>query len=282
MKNIWLFLLLVGVVAGCTKTIPEPEPDPTPDPLQIARVYNAFAINFSGTWCGPCGANGIPAITNAATAYGPRLNVMKVGFNDEFSAPGNSNLASAYYPAGGSMGIPGFGSGTAFFGSSPSAWRSDVDAVMQTSESAVKVGLAISKNRTTADSVYYDVKMKAFEAMPMGIYAWAVFVVEDNLTAPQAGLTPSPYNHKFVYRGYAQIPGRPGFGAFGHHMGSNPNAPAPEGIPANKEITAQFAYARPALTPAVNTNNTYAYVVMYKVNSTTFKPEAFINSARTK
>jgi hypothetical protein len=65
-------------------------------------------------------------------------------------------------------------------------------------------------------------------------------------------------------------------------MGSNPNSPAPEGIPANKEMTAQFAYARPSLTPAVNTNNTYAYVVMYKVNSSTFKPEAFINSARTK
>jgi len=282
MKNIWLFLLLVGVAAGCTKTIPEPEPDPTPDPLQIARVYNAFAINFSGTWCGPCGANGIPAITSAATAYGPRLNVMKVGFNDEFSAPGNSNLASAYYPAGGSMGIPGFGSGTAFFGSSPAAWRSDVDAVMQTPESAVKVGLAISKSRVTADSVYYDVKMKAFEAMPMGIYAWSVFVVEDNLTAPQAGLTPSPYNHKFVYRGYGQIPGRPSLGLLGHHLGANPNNPAPEGIPANKEMSAQFVYARPALTPAVNVNNTYAYVVMYKVNSSTFKPEEFINSARTK
>jgi hypothetical protein len=280
MKKIWLLLIFMGVLIGCTKQIPEPDPSPQPD--DVTREFNAFAINFSGTWCGPCGASGIPAITSAATTYGTRLNVMKVGFNDEFSAPGNSDLVSAYYPAGGTIGIPGFSSGTNFFGSSPTSWRSDVDNVIQTPDLSVKVGLSIRKKRITIDSIYYDVKMKAFESLPIGIYAWSVFVIEDNLLAPQAGLTPSPYNHKFVYRGYAQIPGRPSLGLIGHHLGSNPNDPSPEGIPVNKEISTEFVYARPILTPMVNTDKTYAYVVMYKVNSLTFKPETFINSSKTK
>jgi len=280
MKHIfWSLLLLVGIIAGCTKQIPEP---PIPDPNQITREFNAFAINFSGTWCGPCGANGIPAITSAAAAYGPRLNVMKVGLNDEFSAPGNMELVLSYYPNGGSIAVPGLASGTTFWGSSITGWRNSVDSAMQTPDLSSKVGLSILKKRTTTDSIYYDVKMKAFESLPIGIYAWSVFVIEDNLMAPQAGITPSPYNHKFVYRGYAQISGRPMLGLIGHHMGSNPNNPSPEGIPVNKEITAQFAYTRPTLSPAVNTDRTYAYVVMYKVNSSTLKPETFINSSRTK
>jgi hypothetical protein len=71
MRKLFL-VLLVGVVAfSCTKeTIDpnDPSNQPPVDPLAIKREQNAFGINFSGTWCGPCGANGIPAISSAATA----------------------------------------------------------------------------------------------------------------------------------------------------------------------------------------------------------------------
>jgi len=281
MRKLFL-VLLVGVVAfSCTKeTIDpnDPSNQPPVDPLAIKREQNAFGINFSGTWCGPCGANGIPAISSAATAHGEKLHIIKVGFSDEFTVTDlNSQLAQSYYPTS-SIGIPGFGAGATFHQSS-TAWRDNINLMLQTPDAQAKVGMAIAKE-VKGDSLILRVKMKAFESLPSGIYAWSVFVVEDGLVAAQAGLTPSPYTHKFVYRGSAFISGKSPVGVWGHTLNDAFTAAT---YPANHQQEARFGFVRnSAFSPAMNLNNCYAYVVLNKLNPSTFRPIEYVNSARTK
>jgi hypothetical protein len=282
MRKLFL-VLLVGVVAfGCTKeTIDPNDPgnQPPVDPLEIKREQNAFGINFSGTWCGPCGSNGIPAITSASTTHGTdKLHIIKVGFNDEFSVSDfNNQLAQSYYPSS-SIGIPGFGAGAVFHQSS-AAWRDNINLMMQTPDAQAKVGMAITKE-IKGDSLIFNARMKTFENLPTGVYAWSVFVVEDGLVAPQASLTPNPYTHKFVYRGSAFVSGKSPVGVWGHTLNDAFVAAA---YPANTVVNARFGFARnAAFSPAMDLSKCYAYVVLNKLNPSTFRPIEFINSARTK
>lgn len=281
MRKLFLFLVVGAIAFGCNKETIEPTPPtpPTPvDPLEVKREQNAFGINFSGTWCGPCGANGIPAITNAAIAHGKKLHIIKVGFSDEFSVGDfNNQLAQSYYPTS-SIGIPGFGAGAVFHQSS-AAWRDNIDLMMQTPDAQAKVGMAITKE-VKGDSLIFNVRMKTFEALASGVYAWSVFVVEDSLLAPQASLAPNPYPHKFVYRGSAFISGKSPVGVWGHTLNDAFTAAS---YPANTVLEARFGYKKnAAFSPAMDLNKCYAYVVLNRLNPSTFRPMEFVNSARTK
>ncbi|MDP2189371.1 MAG: hypothetical protein Q8J69_11885 [Sphingobacteriaceae bacterium] len=100
------------------------------------------------------------------------------------------------------------------------------------------------------------------------------------LVAPQASLTPNPYTHQFVYRGSAFIPGKSPVGVWGHTLNDAFTAAA---YPANTIKEARFGYLRnAAFSPSMNLNNCYAYVVLNRLNPSTFRPMEYINSARTK
>jgi len=281
MRKLFLILVVGAVAFGCAKdpiTPTEPPALPPTDPLEITREQNAFGINFSGTWCGPCGSTGIPAISSAHTAHGNKLHIIKVGFNDEFTvADFNNQLAQSYYPTS-SIGIPGFGAG-AVFHQSAAAWRDNVNLMMQLPDAQAPVGMAITKE-IKGDSLIFKVRMKTYTSLSSGVYAWSVFVVEDDLVAPQASLTPNPYPHKFVYRGSAFIPGKSPVGVWGHTLNDAFTAAT---YPANTVVEARFGFLRnAAFSPSMNLNNCYAYVVLNRLNASTFRPSEYINSARTK
>lgn len=285
------FTLMAGVlILGCQKTPVDPADPNNPnnpgggggDPLAVERVQNAFGVNFSGTWCGPCGANGIPALYNAKTAHAGKFHGIKVGLNgsgasDPFSVSSGSELANAYYPAG-PRGIPGFGAGATFFtGGNIPAWTARIGEIISTPTANVKAGLAITKE-IKGDSLIFNVRVKTFTALPEGMYTLAVYVVEDDLIANQAGQTTNPFNHKMVFRGYAMIPFTPTYGAMGHPL---TELPAP--IAANTTIDRRFGYVKPAgLNPDVSYTKAYAYAMLTRMDMTTFKPAEVVNSARTK
>ncbi|MBA4303984.1 MAG: hypothetical protein C0424_07150, partial [Sphingobacteriaceae bacterium] len=153
------FTLMAGVlILGCQKTPVDPADPNNPnnpgggggDPLAVERVQNAFGVNFSGTWCGPCGSAGIPALYSAKTTHAGKFHGIKVGLNgsganDPFFQSSGSQLAGSYYPAG-QNGIPGFGAGHTFFsGGNIPAWRAKIDEIIATPTANVKAGLAITK-----------------------------------------------------------------------------------------------------------------------------------------
>jgi len=292
MRKLFLTLMAGLLILGCQKTPIDPT-DPTnpnnpnnpnnpgTDPLAVERIQNVFAINFSGTWCGPCGSTGIPALYSAKDAHGARFHAIKVGLNggspDPFSIQGGSTLAGAFYPPG-QNGIPGFAAGANFHASS-STWRPAIDQILTTPESQVKAGLAITKE-IKGDSLIFKVRMKSFSALPSGVYTVAVFVAEDNLLWTQNGQGSGPFNHKMVFRGNAMEWGVLNLGIWGHPVSGDMTA-AP--IAANAVKEWRFGYRKPTgMNPDITLTNTYAYAVMMRLNPNDFKPAEFINSARTK
>ena len=290
MRKLFFTLLAGALILGCQKTPIDPNDPNNPnnpgggggDPLAVERVQNAFGVNFSGTWCGPCGANGIPALYDAKTTHAGKFHGIKVGLNgsgasDPFNVSSGSELANAYYPPG-PRGIPGFGAGHSFFpGGNIPAWRARVDEILNTPAANVKAGLAITKE-IKGDSLIFNVRMKTFSALAEGMYTLTVFVAEDGLVANQAGQTSNPFTHKMVYRGYAVIPFTPTYGVWGHPLTELPTA-----IAANTTIEKRFGYVKPSgLNPDVNYTNAYAYAVLTRFNLTTGKPAEIVNSARTR
>lgn len=288
MRKIFLLLFAGMVVFGCKDAVTPTDPNdpnnpnnPT-DPLEVQRVQNVFAINFSGTWCGPCGQNGIPALYAAATAHGSKFNGIKVGLNgqgspDPFFISSGSQLAQIFYPPN-ENGIPGFAAGTTFFNSGGiSAWRARIDEIIATPTASVKAGLALTKE-VKGDSLYFNVRMKTFANLPTGLYSIGVVVVEDGLVSSQVGQTANPFTHKMVYRGFALIPFTMNFGIWGHAVNDTPGP-----IAANTTIERRMGYAKPAgLNPAVNLNNAYGYAILTRLDPITMAPLEIINSSKSK
>ena len=245
-------------------------------------MQNVFAINFSGTWCGPCGQNGIPALYDAAATHGSKFNGIKVGLNgsgspDPFFISSGSQLAQIFYPPN-ENGIPGFAAGTTFFNSGGiAAWRARIDEVIATPAASVKAGLALTKE-IKGDSLFFNVRMKTFANLPSGLYAIGVVVVEDGLVNSQVGQASNPFTHKMVYRGFALTPFTLNYGIWGHAVNESP---AP--IAANTTIEKRMAYVKPTgLNPTVNYTNAYGYAVLTRLDPMTLRPLEIINSAKSK
>lgn len=285
MRKILLVLAMGLVVMACNKDSLDPNdpnnpnnPNPT-DPLEVLRVQNAFGVNFSGTWCGPCGANGIPALYNVATTHGDKFHGIKVGLNgsgapDPFYVGDGSDLANLYYPPGG-RGIPGFGAGATFY-QGHTDFTDAINTIIATPASAVKAGVAAT-SQVKGDSLIINVRFRAFEALPSGLYTLGVLVVEDDLVASQAGQSTNPFTHKMVFRGAAYVPGKPAYGALGHaiqELGA---------IAAGTVVEMRFGYLKPTgMSPAVTLSKCKAIAVITKMNTSNFKPDEIINSVRTR
>ncbi|MFZ9679987.1 MAG: Omp28-related outer membrane protein [Bacteroidia bacterium] len=238
--------------------------------LVVSRVQNAFAINFSGNWCGPCGATGIPALYNLSTTHGAKFSGMKVGLNDPFTLPEGSSMASQY----GVSGIPAYVAGADFLQSS-SAWTSAINTIVATVPANVKAGVALRRTKV-GDSIYVDTKAEFFQAVPAGNYSLAVFLVENNISLSQAGQSDPNFKHKMVFRGGATaIPSTAITGVWGEQLESTNTA-----IPQGKVYEKTFGYVAPSgLNPAVNLNNLQAIAVIFETDNSG-KPLRVLNSNR--
>lgn len=238
--------------------------------LVVSRVQNAFAINFSGNWCGPCGATGIPALYNLSTTHGAKFSGMKVGLNDPFTLPEGSSMASQY----GVSGIPAYVAGADFLQSS-SAWTSAINTIVATVPANVKAGVALRRTKV-GDSIYVDTKAEFFQAVPAGNYSLAVFLVENNIALSQAGQSDPNFKHKMVFRGGATaIPSTAVTGVWGEQLESNNTA-----IPQGKVYEKTFGYVAPSgMNPAVNLNNLQAIAVIFETDNSG-KPLRVLNSNR--
>lgn len=283
MRKILLVLAMGLIVMACNKETLDPNdpnnPNNPTDPLEVLRVQNAFGINFSGTWCGPCGATGIPALYNVASTHGSKFHGIKVGLNgsganDPFYVGDGSDLANLYYPAGQSRGIPGFGAGATFY-AAHTDFTDAINTIISTPAAQVKAGVAAT-TEVKGDSLIIRVRFRAFDALASGLYTIGVLVVEDGLVASQAGQVANPFTHNMVFRGAAYVPGEPAYGAVGHAL--QPMGP----IAAGTVIEKRFGYAKPAgMDPAVTLSKCKAIAIVGKMNISTFKPETILNSARS-
>ncbi len=165
--------------------------------VQVKKEQWAFVLNYTATWCGPCGANGAPVIL--ACGATPRVVAVKA------HASNDPMHNSAYYSQ--------FGQQRPSGGGIPSFWVNDIKTSVGGTESTMNnelqkspfAGLAMESSR---DGANYDVKIKGeFFSAQQGDYYLSVFLLEDNIDGgPNAGSykqngTNDPnFVHNYVFR----------------------------------------------------------------------------------
>jgi hypothetical protein len=236
--------------------------------LVVPQAQNAFAIHFSGNWCGPCGVTGIPALYNLDSIYGAQFNGIKVGLNDPFSIPEGSSMAGQYNINA----IPAYIAGANFI-QSATTWASAINSIVGTVPANVMAGVALRRNRV-GDTIFVDTKTKFFQSVPTGNYSLAVFIVENNILLSQAGQSNPLFLHNMVFRGNAMSsPVRPVTGVWGAKLENNNTA-----IPLGSIYEITFRYVVPNnLNPGVNLNNIKAIAVIFETDNSG-KPVKVLNS----
>jgi hypothetical protein len=194
MKHIALLILgLALVFTSCNKD--EESDNPGDQPLTPTQDQWGFALNYTATWCGPCGDWGAPLI-HELSEMGDVIAITAHASGDPMFRSGLYTSFSADRPTGG--GIPSF-----WIGDEKTTSTSDMTALLQQTPIA---GIAIesTKNET---SITVKTKTEFFEA-GTGKYFLSVLLLEDGIDGSssagdyeQNGVAdPTNYKHDFVLR----------------------------------------------------------------------------------
>lgn len=259
MKKLILFLFVIGVAfTSCKKD------DIQEDTLVPVQTQNGFAINFTASWCGPCGDWGAPLIHDyAAEATNGAIICAHAGNGDPMNNPLYTSFSDDRTTGGG---VPSF-----WVGNQKTTSASAMSTLLSTAAIAgVDYTYSISASTMTVET-----KTKFFSA-GQGDYYLSVIVLEDgingNSTAgsyAQNGTTNSypndDYHHDFVLRACAT-----GNNAYGEMILQNPTA--------NKEVDKTYTIS---LEPTWK--NPYAVCIIWKYEAGSGAPEyKFVNSLKKK
>lgn len=198
MKKLLLPLIaLAFVFASCDK---ESKDDDTKKGIVVKKEQWAFVINYTATWCGPCGSSGAPVIKKVGAM--PRV----VAITNH--ASGDPMYNQPLYQ--------GFAADRETGGGIPSFWVNDAKTNTGATEGATNTALnllpsaALGMEATRAGAVY-NVKVKGeFYTAGTGEYFLSVLLLEDGIDGSasagaykQNGATDPEYKHMFVLRASA-------------------------------------------------------------------------------
>ncbi len=169
--------------------------------LTVERVNRALLMDYTATWCGPCGQYGGPAFDGALAQEGLTLVAMKVYATSSTPASMGHPFYTAMTGAFNITGIPSFRVNNASVSTSTNGATSAA-ATFQNDTSKLIAGVALSKV-IEGDSIRVTTKTKFFKAQNAGLdYRIAIYVVEDNIISAQlVGSTTNPsYDHRNLLR----------------------------------------------------------------------------------
>jgi hypothetical protein len=208
--GVGLIIVAIAIVTSCKKK------DETPPVLGCmdsgSLTYNPLAteddgsclvpeqkmrsvlFDFTGTWCSPCGSQGIPMFEAAITANAANVIPLACHNSDEMSNPTSEALLDDY----GVTGIP-----TIAVSNMPDVWGATAinNAITSTNSSAPEAN-ACGLMTNSGSTITVKTQTKFFMAVS-GNYYLATYFVENGLLYSQTSATPDPYNHKHVLRGVA-------------------------------------------------------------------------------
>ena len=210
-KLTFLLLALLIISSACKKE--EKEETPANIVLKPTASQKGFAMEYTATWCHPCGEWGSPLIHQYASKApnGAIITVHESGdpmYNDilEFSLTTNRP----------------FNSGIPFFWVGDTADADEIDAMVDllaTGNAVAGVDISYTKSGNTM-----TVKTKTeFFSDAQGDYNLSVLVLEDGIDGysageyKQEGSHSDSYTHDFVLRASASE-----YDAFGELISSNP------------------------------------------------------------
>lgn len=167
--------------------------------LTVDRKIRPFFVDYTATWCGPCGQQGGPAFDGTLAQEGTLLTAMKAYSTS--SNPGMGHpLYTAMTAAFGVTGIPDFWVNNTAASTSTNSVIGIATSI-QNDTTKLMAGVALKKV-VEGDSMKITTKAQFFKSQSTGDYYLAVYVVEDNVIGGQlVGSTQNPsYDHRNVLR----------------------------------------------------------------------------------
>ncbi len=223
-RSSFLILTIAAmIIHGCKKEEDNTEEPITPKPgtteVVIEQKNKALLMDISGTWCGPCGAYGIPTFNMAIQKAGEKVLPLAIHVSDPLTLAAMNDVANL--PRFFTNSVPRIvtGNGLIFPAGVP------VDTVGAANKIVLAADTFIANNNVTAGvelrnlkvdqgNISVDVFYKFFETTSNS-YQLAVYFVEDNVVSPQA-ISGKPKNmsqvHNHVIRAVS------GSSAFGEPM----------------------------------------------------------------
>lgn len=214
MKKLLLFLLPLAFLVACNDSDPDDvlkiEGCTNPSAINynpyanfddgscvtVQQKAGAFAVNYTATWCGPCGSWGAPLIHDIEAAGDNVVAITAHASNDPMHVPALYSSFASSRPTGG--GIPSFWVGDVKDGGVAGAQA----LLAQTPPAGME--FVATKNGSTMS---VDVDVVFFEAV-QGDYYLSVYILEDGIDGSatagaykQNGVSnPDTYEHDFVLR----------------------------------------------------------------------------------
>ena len=208
----------------------------------------AILLDFTATWCSPCGGQGIPMFEGAITANPNEVVPMGCHNSDEMSNTITDALLTDYNVSG----IP-----TLVVGNQFDVWGSSAlnSAVLSNNSSAPTVN-ACAVMTYSGTSITIKTQTKFF--LPTsGDYYLATYFVENGLVYYQESASYNPFTHKHVLRGVAA----------GNEHGE---LIATGTIAANKVVNKDYTYTAPS---AWTMANVYVACVIWKKTGSVWTAE---------
>lgn len=176
--------------------------------LTVEKKNRAILLDFSETWCPPCGSYGGPSFDSCLTQEGSVITAMKV-YGSSTPSSMNAAISNGFAGAYNVSGVPDFyvnntelASGGGVYSSIGSNYNWVMTKANAFAADSVVAGVALSKS-IVGDSIKITSKVKFFKEQVAGLdYRLALYVVEDEIIANQStnsGANPS-YEHRNLLR----------------------------------------------------------------------------------
>lgn len=201
-----LALLVAGAFSACKKTQGCTDPNSVtfnPDAKKddgscvVAEDYQGvLLIDFTETWCPPCGSWGIPMVESVIESHKSRIRT--IASHGSVIQPDGylCNVAAKLNQAYKINAFPTILVGNKKVGSNKAAADQEVNDMVSAGVTASTAGVAT----VSGDNVSVDLQVKFFKEAT-GSYYVNVFILENDIYDVQQGYPGGMYNHMHVLRG---------------------------------------------------------------------------------
>ena len=236
-------LLVAGAFSACKKTQGCTDPNSltfNPDAKKddgscvVAEDYQGvLLIDFTQTWCPPCGSWGIPMVESVIESHKPRIR--PIASHGSVSQPDAylCNVAAKLNQAYKINAFPTILVGNKKVGGNKPAADKEVNDIISAGVTASTAGVAT----VSGDNVTVDLQVKFFKEAT-GNYYVNVFILENDIYDVQQGYPGGMYNHMHVLRGAIAENGAEFMEPFGKQVASGTTA---KGKIVNEKLSGSLA-----------------------------------------